>query len=88
MRLPDRLPMLFNVATDLSEQHDVALEHLEMTKALLKRLGQWDARLPHPLFLEGAVWKQKQLDLYDATYPLTQPVGGAVPIMIPHGDTK
>ena len=88
VRLPDRLPMLFNVATDVAEQHDAALENLEMTKALLKRLGQWDARLPHPQFLEGAVWKQRQLNLYDATYPLTQPVGGAKPVMIQRGETN
>lgn len=88
IRLPDRLPMLFNVATDMAEQHDVALENLDRTQAMLKRLGQWDVRQPHPLFLEGAVWKHRQLNLYDAEYPLTQPVGGESPVMIPHGETK
>jgi len=87
VRLPDRLPMLFNVATDLSEQHDVALENLDRTRQLLRRLGQWDVHLPHPMFLEGAIWKPRQLNLYDSTYPITQPIGGATPIMIPHGDT-
>lgn len=73
VRLPDRLPLLFNLADDISEQSDVALEHLDRTKALLKELGQWDVRLPHPLFLEGAVWKRRQLDLYDRPYSLEQP---------------
>jgi len=87
IRLPDRLPMLFDLADDLSEQHDVALEHLDRTRAMLQRLGDWDLHLPHPLFLEGAVWKARQLNLYDSKYPLTQPVGGEAPVMIPHGRT-
>ncbi len=73
VRLPDRLPMLYNLEQDVSEQNDVALQHLERTHAMLKQLGDWDVRLPHPLFLEGAVWKRRQLALYDRNYPLAQP---------------
>jgi arylsulfatase A-like enzyme len=73
VRLPDRLPMLYNIAEDISEQNDVAMQNLERTQSMLKELGQWDVRLPHPVFLEGAVWKSRQLDLYDDTYPLFQP---------------
>jgi hypothetical protein len=40
---------------------------------MLKTLGNWDVRLPHPVFLEGAVWKKRQLQLYDIEYPLVQP---------------
>jgi arylsulfatase A-like enzyme len=88
IRLPDRLPMLFNLKTDLSEQHDVALANLDVTRKLLRELGDWDVNLPHPLFLEGAVWKHKQLNLCDATYPLTQPAGGAAPVMVPRSETN
>jgi len=88
VRAPDRLPMLFNLAHDVSERHDVALENLERTRQMLRRLGWWDVNLPHPMFLEGAIWKHRQLNLYDATYPLTQPVGGAVPVMTAPGPTK
>jgi arylsulfatase A-like enzyme len=73
VRLPDRLPMLYNLATDISEQNDVALQHIERTRALLKKLGEWDVTLPHPRFLEGAQWKYRQLQLYDQDYVLTQP---------------
>jgi arylsulfatase A-like enzyme len=76
VRLPDRLPMLYHLPSDISEQKDVALENLERTEAMLKRLGAWDVSLPHPLFLEGAVWKKRQLELYDRRYPLEQPAGG------------
>ncbi|MCL6258258.1 sulfatase-like hydrolase/transferase [Aquiflexum sp. TKW24L] len=73
IRLPDRLPLLFDLSQDLSEQHNVALENIEVTRSLLKKLGDWDMSLPHPLFLEGAEWKPKQLDLYDQPYSITQP---------------
>ncbi len=73
VRLPDRLPMLYHLPTDWSEQNNLALDNLEVTKRLLKKLGEWDVSLPHPLFLEGAVWKKNQLGQYDKTYPLTQP---------------
>lgn len=72
IRLPDRLPLLFDLKTDISEQHNVALEHVELTQRLLKKLGDWDLSLPHPVFLEGAQWKVKQRDLYDAPYQMTQ----------------
>lgn len=73
IRLPDRLPLLFDLSKDISEQQNVALKHLEVTEALLRKLGQWDVGLPHPVFLEGAVWKARQLNLYDKQYLLEQP---------------
>lgn len=73
VRLPDRLPMLYHLPSDITEQNNLALKEIEKTKALLKKLGDWDVRLPHPVFLEGAIWKRRQLGLYDAEYPLVQP---------------
>lgn len=73
IRLPDRLPLLFNLQNDPSETTDVAMQYPDITQKLLKKLGSWDLALPHPVFLEGAEWKQKQRDLYDKTYQLTQP---------------
>jgi len=74
IRLPDRLPYLFHLPSDISEQNNVALENLEKTEELLRKLGVWDVGLPHPVFLEGAEWKKRQLELYDKEYPLTQPI--------------
>lgn len=73
VRLPDRLPMLYNLSEDISEQNDVSLQNIDRTKSMLKLLGEWDVSLPHPMFLEGAVWKKRQLELYDAEYKLVQP---------------
>ncbi len=73
VRLPDRLPQLYHLPSDTSEQTNVALKNLKKTERLLKKLGDWDVGLPHPLFLEGAVWKRNQLNLYDRKYQLEQP---------------
>jgi arylsulfatase A-like enzyme len=73
IRLPDRLPLLYHLPTDVSEQNNVALKNLEKTEVLLQKLGEWDVSLPHPVFLEGAIWKRRQLSLYDKSYALTQP---------------
>ncbi|WP_075349660.1 sulfatase-like hydrolase/transferase [Algoriphagus marinus] len=73
IRLPDRLPMLFDLSKDISEQIDISLHYPEITKRLLRNLGDWDLALPHPVFLEGAEWKVRQRDLYDKIYQVNQP---------------
>lgn len=73
IRLPDRLPMLYNLSNDISEQNNVSMQNLEITESLLKELGTWDIRQPHPVFLEGAVWRTNQVSLYDRKYILEQP---------------
>lgn len=71
--LPDRFPMLYNLAEDISEKNDVALQNLDRTKAMLKKLGTWEVHLPHPVFLEPADWRIRHLGFYDAEYQLVQP---------------
>lgn len=73
VRLPDRLPLLFDLSKDISEQNSVALQNLDVTKSMLKKLGDWDVSLMHPVFLEGYKWKARQLKLYDDDYQLVQP---------------
>ena len=73
VRIPDRLPMLYYLPTDTAELNDLSLDSLHVTERLLNKLGEWDVRLPHPLFFEGAKWKKKQLDLYNQEYILKQP---------------
>ncbi|MBX2876760.1 MAG: sulfatase-like hydrolase/transferase [Saprospiraceae bacterium] len=73
VRLPDRLPLLFDLSNDISEQNNLSLKHLDVTERLLRKLGKWDVSLPHPVFLEGAVWRARQLGLYDKEYQLAQP---------------
>ena len=73
IRIPDRLPLLFDISKDISEQNNLILNYPDVAQMLLRKLGDWDLSHPHPLFLEGAEWKAKQRDLYDQSYILTQP---------------
>ncbi len=73
VRLPDRMPLLFNLDKDPSEQNNVARENWELVQSMMKELGDWDVSTPHILFLEGAKWRRNQLNLYDKEYQLTQP---------------
>jgi arylsulfatase A-like enzyme len=73
VRIPDRLPYLFHLSSDISEQNNVALKNIEKTEELLKKLGDWEVSLPHPLFLEAATWKRSNLDLYNKKFQIIQP---------------
>lgn len=73
IRLPDRLPMLYNVKEDVSEQNNVADLHRERVEQMLKKLGNWDISRPQVLYLEGNKWRREQVDLYDRKYQLEQP---------------
>ena len=73
IRLPDRLPMLYNVSDDIAELNDVADQNRERVVRMLKALGDWDVSAPHVLYLEGDQWRRRQVDLYDREYELTQP---------------
>ncbi len=54
LRLPDRLPMLYDLSADPGEQNDLALRELDRTRAMLRELGLWETRLKNPLFREPA----------------------------------
>lgn len=64
---------MYDLTKDVAEQNNVAYQNLDVTQNMLGTLGNWDVRLPYPLFLEGAGWMSKQLDLYDDKYPIAQP---------------
>lgn len=72
VRLPDRLPMLYNLKADPSELYDLADKHPERVRDMLRRFGDWDVSLPQPEFLERD-YKRNQLNQYDSQYKLEQP---------------
>ncbi len=41
-------PMLFNLADDIGEQHDLAAEHPEKVQALQTAWNEWNAQLAEP----------------------------------------
>jgi len=73
IRLPDRLPMLYHLSEDIAEQHDVSASYPDKTRSMLKKLGTWELRLPHPVFHEPADWRIRHIGFYDAPYQLVQP---------------
>jgi arylsulfatase A-like enzyme len=73
IRLPDRLPLLYNLADDPSEQNDLASQHPDRAKALLSELGLWEVRSPHPVFREPAAWRVRHLKFHDAQGTMHQP---------------
>jgi arylsulfatase A-like enzyme len=73
VRLPDRLPMLYNLSEDISEQNDLADENKDIVERMLKKLGDWDVSCPQVLYLEGNRWRREQVNLYDRDYQLIQP---------------
>ncbi|MBK3520006.1 sulfatase-like hydrolase/transferase [Carboxylicivirga marina] len=73
VRLPDRLPMLYNLKEDVSEQNNVAAQNPDRVVRMLKELGDWDVTRPHVLFMEGPAWRKNQLSKYDKIYMLEQP---------------
>ncbi len=73
IRLPDRLPMLYDLSTDIAEQNNVADQHRELMEHMLKKLGDWDITRPQVLYLEGSRFRRQQVDLYDRKYELIQP---------------
>lgn len=71
--LPDRLPMLYDLDADPGEQNDLALEHIDRTRAMLEDLGRWKIHSANPLFREPASWRVRHLRFYDSDYQMSQP---------------
>ena len=64
IRLPDRLPMLYHLSDDIGEKDDLALREVERTRSMLQELGEWEVRLPNPVFREPADWRLRHLKFY------------------------
>lgn len=73
VRLPDRLPMLYHLSADTGERDDLALEHSDQTRSMLKELGRWEVNSPNPVFREPSDWRIRHLGFYDSDYQMHQP---------------
>ncbi|MBU3005417.1 sulfatase-like hydrolase/transferase [Paraglaciecola arctica] len=63
LRFPDRPAQLYNIATDISEQHNLASQHPEKVKQLYQLLFAWELTLERPLWqlqrqYEGAAMRR------------------------------
>lgn len=67
-------PMLFNLADDPSEQHNLYLAQPAKALELWNQLNQWEYSLEDtPHWFEGVRWQQYNQNLYLQSYNLTQP---------------
>jgi arylsulfatase A-like enzyme len=73
IRLPDRLPMLYQLSSDPAEQADLALEQIDRVRSMLKELGQWEVQSPNPVFREPSDWRLRHLRFYDTETQRSQP---------------
>ena len=73
IRMPDRPPMLFNLARDIGEQNNVSALHRDVVERLMKKLFSWENELAHPLWRTDPIWIKRNVELYDREYDLTQP---------------
>lgn len=73
IRLPDRPPMLFNLAGDPGEQHDVHARHPDRVRAMMRDLFEWEVGTVHPKWVTAPMWRKRNVGLYDRTYQMTQP---------------
>jgi arylsulfatase A-like enzyme len=67
LRFPDRPAELYNLANDISEQHNVANQHPDKVKQLYQQLFNWELTLERPLWqlqrqYEGAA--MRRMDAY------------------------
>jgi arylsulfatase A-like enzyme len=73
----DRLPMLFDLGKDRSEQRNISLRQVQQTRSLLLELSSWQNSCPQPVFVNSKYWHGKQLEMLDETFPLVQPASDA-----------
>lgn len=66
LRFPDRPAMLFNIANDPSEQHDLAIENRELVEQLYKKLFAWEIELERPLWQLKRVHEARAAKRFDA----------------------
>ncbi len=68
IRLPDRMPLLFDLESDEAEQHNLALKNPALVEDLLYKLFEWEKELTHPVFRTEYYWIKFNLRQYDQNW--------------------
>ena len=66
LRFPDRPAHLYDIAKDISEQHNLADQHPEIVKKMFKKLFEWEADLERPLWQLDRKWEVRAMERMDA----------------------
>ena len=68
-------PALYDLASDVGEQHDLSLEQPEVAARLRAHLNRWEVELErNPLFVSDPYWSGYNRRLYARSFTLTQPL--------------
>ena len=67
-------PALYNLASDVGEQHDLSVERPEVAARLRAHLNSWEVQLErNPLFVSSPYWSGYNRRLYARQFTLIQP---------------
>lgn len=74
IRLPHRPPELYDLASDVSEQNNLALKNPDRVHQMMHNLNLWEQGLKDtPRWFSSNNWIRKNRASYDKEYQLTQP---------------
>ncbi len=74
VRTPHLTPQLYNLATDISEQRNLANAKPEKASELMRKLAEWEAGFKHtPRWLSNNRWMKNVLSHYEDEFALVQP---------------
>ena len=74
VRTPHLPPQLYDLATDVSEQYNLAKSRPDKVAELQRRLAEWEASFKDtPRWFSSNRWMKSIMGVYEADYPLVQP---------------
>ncbi|WP_144059618.1 sulfatase-like hydrolase/transferase [Rhodopirellula sallentina] len=81
IRTPFKLPMLFDLGSDVSEQSDLASQQPDKVDELMRKLNDWELTLDAtPVILESVKWQRDSRKKYEAPYETDQPIRSTVEV--------
>ena len=78
IRIRGHDPLLFNLAADLSEKHDLAAQQPAKTAELLAKIVAWEKPFPPPRWTNGKIWEKAVLKYHTGPPRYQGPVDPAL----------
>ena len=74
IRLPHRPPELYDLSKDVSELNNLALEHQDRVKKMMRELNEWEGSFKDtPRWFSSNSWIKRNRASYDKEFQLVQP---------------